>query len=115
MALDWDITKCKFEGDERKELWPLIEAMIWLTMSIDIGRITEENVETVELRLNAIGRIWNEDHSQIIAILPKLIGLSTNVSTLTDKQFIAKLGDKLWYEIRREKAVANSLKAKETV
>ena len=112
MALHWNIEKCPLSKEERTERWQVIESMIWLTMVIDIGEITQDNLDTVEFRLRLYSRVTRDNYDSLIAFLPKLIGLSTNVHTTTDKQFEKRILEILTrdirYEMKRSKHLAGA-------
>lgn len=69
------------------------EQIIWLTMSVGIGRITEKNWEKFYTRAYAWQRINNHDSDNIIKAKDVYdhIGLRTNASSLTDAKFVKKL------------------------
>jgi hypothetical protein len=69
------------------------EQIIWLTMSVGIGRITEKNWEKFYTRAYAWQRINNHDQDNLIGAKEVYdhIGLRTNASSLTDSKFIKKL------------------------
>ena len=69
------------------------EQIIWLTMSVGIGRITEKNWEKFYTRAYAWQRINNHDSDNIIKAKDVYdhIGLRTNASSLTDSKFVKKL------------------------
>ena len=94
--------------DENKEgvepgVWMMTSAthaLIWLTMSVGLGRITAKNWKTFYTRVNYIERLHgarrsrrNDDRTvSPVFITPQdvrdHIGLGTNVSRMTDLQFL---------------------------
>lgn len=74
------------------------EAMVWSLMSIGIGTISEGNVNEVFVRLHMMerttGAMRQTANGPLMFSLDdvqKLVGLRTNVSTLTKAQFEKKL------------------------
>jgi len=69
------------------------EQIIWLTMAVGIGRITEKNWEKFYTRAYAWQRINNHDQDNLIWAKEVYdhIGLRTNASSLTDSKFVKKL------------------------
>lgn len=97
MSLDWDITKCDLTKEGREENWQEINDMIWATMGIGIGSITTDNLITVEIRLRVYGTVIGVDYSKVIELLPKLVGLKTNVfPNISEKAFNSKMGEWLY-------------------
>lgn len=101
MSLDWNTTKVKdYDKLKTDEEWPITEAIIWMTMSLDIGDITEKNIPEWLFRIRIFTRVsdghgfgikdgkpWNPSEED----LRKRIGLTTNVGTRTRKQYLAKV------------------------
>lgn len=56
MSLDWRIDGIK-DFEELKSNWSLTEALIWATLSVGIGQITERNFEVFHGRLSLIERL----------------------------------------------------------
>lgn len=69
------------------------EQIIWLTMSVGIGRITEKNWEKFYTRAYAWQRINSHDSDNLVEASDVYdhIGLCTNASSLTDSKFVKKL------------------------
>jgi len=116
MSLNWQLSKIKDyetvcwinEGDQRK-LSPLTECIIWGTFALDIGKITEKNVNEWMWRMAFLkqlnkGNLVYERHSDGVSKgrsftreeLVQHIGLLTNVTTMTRAQFVHK-----WIKILR--------------
>ena len=116
MSLNWDITNVK---DHKSVCWlpdpegeinpktgevyvmmnPVTKALIFATMSVDIGRITEDNADEFYARLGFFRQLWgpfvaNDDGSPR-EITPQdvqaHIGLVTNVNTLTRAKWLTKV------------------------
>lgn len=103
MSLDWDLTKIKNykelcwekNEDDTSTLNPVTESLIWLTMGIGIGKITEDNASEVYCRVAMYEKLfgtmlsyWKDGEKVSVAITPEdihsHIGLSTNVGKETD-------------------------------
>ena len=101
MPLNWSIKNCKdWETLKSDDEWPVTNALIWVSMSVGLSEITEENLPEYYARLAMwqdlagdlghvkdattgkwkSGRITQSD-------LRKRIGLSTNASTMTRTQW----------------------------
>lgn len=102
MALNWDITQCNLDKDWQKDHWTAIEAMIWFTMVIDVGEIKADNLEMVEFRLRCYSKASSSDVNDVIAILPKLVGLKTNVFTIKDNEFGKRILNILFGQVKTE-------------
>lgn len=103
MSLDWDITKCKNVEQLKGDKWPATNCIIWGCLTVDLAGITEDNIDEWEYRLEmanimmggALGvkdvegksEEWNPSRQDLI----DRIGLRTNVSTRTRKQFEKKM------------------------
>jgi hypothetical protein len=100
MSLDWDVSAVK----DHKEItedgmpWVTTETMIWYTMAIDMGEITEENADEFFKRVSIWEQIHGagmhkrntetDEHEDVFMTLEDVerrIGLSTNVIT-TDRE-----------------------------
>lgn len=101
MALHWNVSACA-EQATTKEGWVLTEALIWSTIFIGINKITEKNVEEFYGRLATYEQMFSPltyrasgDHAEknytTYAELRHRIGLSTNASAKTRKQFLKNL------------------------
>jgi hypothetical protein len=130
MALTWDITRIKdhkavcyrdaldddgkpekdADGNQLFQLQPLTEALIWATITVDLGEITEDNYREFAWRLrlytattgnalmfktdaegNRTGYDPTEDE------VKAHIGLKCNVCDLTTAKYMAKLR-RIWKE-----------------
>ena len=95
MALHWNLKNIKnhedvcFYTDDSglKNMEPLTNQFIWLTMIVDIGEITEENATQFYARVSLLEKLngafmWEEDNTPYFVTyedVKKHIGLSTNV------------------------------------
>ena len=103
MALHFNFTKVKNnetvcltpEGEIRVRT----DALIWLTMAIDLGGITPKNVDEFIVRLRMYEMVAGPTNISAEAVRAH-VGLSTNVSDTTDAQFAKKLS-----KLMRERAV----------
>lgn len=103
MALHFDFTKVK--NNETVCLTPegeirvVTDALIWLTMALDLGGITPKNVEGFIVRLRMYEAVAGPTNITAAQVRSH-VGLSTNVSDTTDAQFAKKLS-----KLMRERAV----------
>lgn len=104
MSLNWNIEEVTnrmgkdFTFPERNgeaRLNGRTECLIWATMFVDLGEISEKNAKTFYQRLLAWekinGTIASDDKPTTFQDVKDHIGLSTNVSNRTDTQFAKKL------------------------
>ena len=105
MALHWDITKCNEMLELQSDTeWPITNALIWLTMAVDMGKITDTNIGEFYART----KVWEavtgamvtkigddkdtlEDYFLTFADIHKRIGLSTNVSNVTTTNWFKRI------------------------
>lgn len=112
MALHYDTRACDERIKNEKE-WGVTESLIFATMAVDMGSITEANVTEFAERLAAwqilnggILRGWDEENKKFtdlpvtMEMLRLRIGLKTNVATTTKTQFKAKLNRLLKEKVR---------------
>lgn len=115
MSLSYDLTAIDrrfWHADEAtEEVKEVTNTMIWATIAVDMGAITEKNWEEFAERLEAYqqlrGALMQRWDGSAIADRPltaeevrERIGLKTNVTTTTKRQFQAKL-DRLKKEAAR--------------
>jgi hypothetical protein len=99
MSLNWDITNCNNYKELQSDTeWGITNTLIWATMSVDMGDITESNYVEFYSRIKALEAVFgalanSSDGSYFITIedVKKRIGLSTNVSDKTTNQFFKKI------------------------
>ena len=100
MSLNWNISKCKnYKKLINDKNYPMTESVIFMTMAVDLGGITEENVEEFIWRAAVVqelggsylfagggGRVYigSED-------IRRRIGLSVNVADMSRDKWLAKL------------------------
>jgi hypothetical protein len=94
MSLDWNATKAE-KWHEIDEPWQT--AIIWATMGVGMGTITEKNWREFVVRWIAIERAggWGnqaaENPRQVAEVVHNAIGLTTNVSKESNAKFAGKL------------------------
>jgi hypothetical protein len=121
MSLNWDIREVKDhesmcyvptgeKDDEGKGLTrvnPVTDALIWLTMGVDIGVISEETIDEFIIRMNMweklyAGSLVDGDGKQRMPTREEVeahIGLRTNVGTRPMAEWWAGMGESLQYTI----------------
>jgi len=116
MGLNLDMTKVKdFDKLKSDEESAKTNVLIWATMTIDLGEITEKNIDEwlfrAKLYTKATGHglgsnkdgIWNPSKEDLI----KRIGLHCNVCSTTRAAYMKKvmkaLEHDVEYEIRKER------------
>ena len=108
MSLDYDLTRIanraeNFPPDEDGKMSDTLHVLIWNTLSIGLGEITERNVDEVWYRTDAwqrlVGSGWNmidsEGNSSEFRLtredIVNAVGLHTNVSPMTRAAFRKRL------------------------
>lgn len=106
MSLDWNVanvkdydTVCLEEFKGGKRLQKLTHDLIWATILVGLGTITEKNVEEWLIRLHALHKvdmlsIQDENGERYVPCRAQLvshIGLRTNASNETRRQFEKKI------------------------
>ena len=90
-------------GTENEKWHAVSDHLIWMTMAVDLGEISESNLDEWEFRLGLLQRINGADlgmkgNPRIYITREDLenhIGLSTNVADLTRNQWLTrKIGKK---------------------
>ncbi len=129
MSLNWDLTQIENykevcwekNEDDTTTLNPVTESLIWLTMGIGWGKITEENQAEFYCRVSLYEKLfgtmlsyWKDGKKVSVAITPEdvrnHIGLSTNVGKETDaawrkriiQNFVREQGNKYKYAFESE-------------
>lgn len=109
MSLDWDLTNIK---DNETVCWipdptddmpdavsmnPVTEALIWATLAVDIGRLTEENLDEFAYRLHFWERMFSpyliengKGREMTYKEIKAHVGLSTNVMNISRAQWMKK-------------------------
>jgi hypothetical protein len=84
MALHWDLSKVKNSEEITENEWGITEAIIWMTMSVSLQGITDENVGEFCARAALLQALHGPWLSQGIYVTDEMIrrrvGLFTNVS-----------------------------------
>lgn len=121
MSLNWDLTKIKnsdticWEKDENdnSKLNAVTESLIWLTMGVGYGTITEDNASDFYSRVAMYEKLfgtmlsyWKDSEKISVPITPEdihnHIGLSTNVSKDTDASFRKRIVENFIREQKRK-------------
>lgn len=96
MSLNYDLSKVDHYNDmteaERDAEWATTQGMIFQTMGVGLGEITEDNAVEFYIRQ----RIWNKLHGfppYTVEQVRQYIGLKTNVSDETSAQWRKRLID----------------------
>lgn len=115
MSLNWNATKVKnwqkLQDDPNGKVCN--EVIIYVTMSVEMGQITEKNYKEFYARCNIIERFQGarrqkkvDKHIVDVFItldeIKQRIGLSTNVSTKPYKSFLKRISECLYRETLRE-------------
>jgi len=83
MSLNYDIRECTADTDDERT-WQLCNSLIWLTMSVDLNGVTEDNIEEWRFRLAVIDKLINDGRSRLEIFTPEIlqsfVGLTTNAS-----------------------------------
>lgn len=111
MSLDWDITEVKNHEEITVEgaPWVITETLIWLTMAVDMGEITEENHEEFFKRVNIWETIhgpsmhkWNKETEErepmpmTLEDVERRVGLNTNVITRDREEWGERIAEILF-------------------
>lgn len=105
MSLNWDSSRCNAGDTPANEVengWR--ECLIFGSICIDIGVITDENVDEVLFRyrfLEQIGRSITTSPMTREAI-QRWVGLRTNVINMTRAKWVNKITKRLAEEVERE-------------
>jgi len=95
MALHFDYRKVKgprVNPHNLEEIHPDLDRMIWATLFVDMGEVTEKNHKEFYFRLSMHERVTDAPYRTSIKVVRDYIGLETNVSHKTRLQFLKKLG-----------------------
>jgi hypothetical protein len=105
MPLNWSIANCKnWESLKSDEEWPVTNALIWGSMSVDLSGITEKNITEYYARISVwegiVGAFVNTKKSKDDPVTPrhitledlqKRIGMTTNVSNASRAEWLKRL------------------------
>jgi len=95
MSLNWDCNKCanplpanEVEASER-------ECLIWGSIALDMGEVTEANVNEWYFRFKFMEKIGRSITSQPMRmdVIKRWVGLRMNVVTLTRKKWMKRVID----------------------
>lgn len=114
MSLDWNITNC-VDADNllTEDQWPTTEFVIFSTMVMGIGEITEENVSEYFARIRFYERLNGtffrrkdefgniEDFPFPAQQLRKYVGLTANVSYEKFEPWVARISEKTLEQEKR--------------
>lgn len=116
MALNWDISKCHdHESLQSDDEWYLTEAVIWMTMVVDLGRITVTNAVEFATRVRIYERqfgpsVRKRDESGVmqpyeitLADIERRVGLSTNVTDKTRPQWLKRFATLVEGDVKAER------------
>lgn len=91
MSLDWEISKCEDWLDLKSEAqWPITQAILFETMSVGMGEITEKNWKAFYTRSLLIRRLLQIDPLSPSDI-KRRVGLYTNVSFQSTAKWLARV------------------------
>ena len=124
MALNWDLgdienfkSVCRNEDESLREE---TELLIFYTMNLGMGLITQNNVDKFILRLRmyevmyGMAKWWNVNGQRVNVIsdtlIRKHIGLRTNASSISDAQFNKNMLKQL---VREAKATSENMNRRE--
>jgi hypothetical protein len=116
MSLNWNISEVENyqqlcwvptgevdeDGKELKRLSGVTDALIWLTMMVDLGSITEKNYRDFALRVRMYESIFGpmlRDRPITTKDVKDHIGLRTNVAPTTWAKFLFRMRDLLFEKI----------------
>tara|TARA_B110000238_G_scaffold199676_2_gene247343 strand:+ start:308 stop:688 length:381 start_codon:yes stop_codon:yes gene_type:complete len=125
MSLNWDLggienfkSVCRNEDESLREE---TELLIFYTMNLGMGLITQNNVDKFILRfrmyevLYGMAKWWNVNGQRVNVIsdtlIRKHIGLRTNASSISDVQFNKNMLKQL---VREAKATSENMNRRET-
>ena len=101
MSLNWNLNKIantettcwNTDSSGEEVMRGITHTLIFATMAVDLGEITAKNVDEWLVRVQVMARVSN-DHGWLGITREKLvahIGLNTNVSNKTRKQFMGRM------------------------
>jgi hypothetical protein len=114
MALHWNIEKCKdVEEIKKEEEWGITNSLIWATISVAMGSITESNWKEFLFRVKVLEKLSGpfmikHGEGNVVPVyftpemVKKRIGLYTNVSTDTRAAWIRGTVKNCFQSIERE-------------
>lgn len=78
MSLDYDLTKCD-KSVMSDEEWPTTHNLIWLTMAVGIGDLSEKNAPEFYARVKVLEKVDGKEEFFTPEMIRKRIGMKTNV------------------------------------
>ena len=118
MSLNFDLRKIpesvRTDPRDPTKMNPVTEAIIWSSLSIDMGSITEKNIDEWMIRLALSDKLFgtmlhkNREPRPITREeIAAHVGLTTNVSTRTRSNFVKRVTESFFkdaeYYLRRAK------------
>jgi hypothetical protein len=101
MSLNWNTGNCKYDR-ESKSQQTNAERLIWETLAVDLGSITEQNLDEWVFRMAVLKILRNRTNDNFgpvtIEFLRPYVGLLTNVSNTSRAKFMNKCKDMLQRE-----------------
>lgn len=103
VSLDFDYSACHGRESWGQRDWDMLDKLIWGTMVVDIGTITDANIREWLFRMTLGDRIlggrgyfvmryqFDGDIPLTAAHLRKFVGLKTNVTTTTRAKWMKKV------------------------
>lgn len=103
MSLNWELSDCEdWEELKSDEEWPITNGIIWLTIAVDMGHITEENWEHFYSRVWLFEKVYgaflydaNGPRPIKAEEIKRRIGLHTNVPYVPHDRWVMR---KIWKE-----------------
>jgi len=110
LSLNWDMTKVVNTEElyeANGDLKPVSKAIVFYTMIVDMGEITEKSAREFATRVRmhhqALGSLLSNDYKVTLRDIERHIGIKTNVfPQKTTKQFASKLGAMIRDRVTRE-------------
>jgi hypothetical protein len=115
MSLNWNMEKVTdvqtLHEDDNE--WAITESIIWATMTVDLGEITEKNLDEWAYRLAMLQAVWGanmrcggEPFYLTREHVERRVGLHANVGNMTRAQWLKKLlkDDNVNNIVKRQKA-----------
>ena len=106
MALNWDIREvanqkevCWIGEGDQYRLNPVTDAVIWYTLALDIGDLSEANLDEFVFRMRTYDRLFSplltgpdgEDRKLTYAEVRAHVGLHTNVSKVARNSWMKRM------------------------
>jgi hypothetical protein len=113
MSLNYDISRVDDAAKADGEPWRITDTLIWATMAVDMGEITEKNYEEFAERLALSAKVHGTlmqkvvdgelvDRPITVEEVKARIGLKTNVTTTTARAFQGRLNRAMKEQVARE-------------